>query len=269
MAASGWIKLHRKLLNSDMWKGLNSKQRDVAITILLMVFHDDGEVEIGDKIVKTKPGQRFCSLETIRENCAKDVSIQNIRTALTKLEKWGFLTCESTKSGRLITIVNWEVYQSGEENQQRKQQTTNKQLTTTKNNKEINNNNAVSESEEEEPKKKRRTYPEEFEAFWKAYPRTKKMNKRQTYSNFKALLEEGERPEDLIKAAEHYADECKREGTPERFIKHPTTFLGMDRPYVDYLEPDEPDEVEEMEPVGFEFSEEFLERKLMEAVANL
>ncbi|MBA4495126.1 hypothetical protein ACFO25_10045 [Paenactinomyces guangxiensis] len=266
---SGWIKVHRKLLNSGMWKSLNSKQRDVAMTILLMVFHDESRVDTGENIVKTKPGQRFCSLESIREHCAKDVTIQNIRTALTKLEKWGFLTCESTNKGRLITVVNWEVYQSPEKNQQADQQATNKQLTTTNNNKEINNNNVVSESEEEQPKKKRkRTYPDDFMEFWKVYPRTRKMNKKKTYELYKQLIDDGEKPEDLIKAAENYARECEEKETPEKYIKHPTTFLGMDEPFRDYIE-DDYYQAEEAEPVNLQLSDDFLMRKLQEAVANL
>lgn len=262
MSQNGWIKLHRKLLNSDMWRSLNSKQRDVALTILLMVFHDEGEVDTGDGLIKTKPGQRFCSLETIRQNCAKDVTIQNIRTALSKLEQWGFITMESTKKGRLITVVNWEFYQSGDENQQTNQQT--KQQTT-------ENKNDVSEPEEKKPAKKRRSYPEDFEAFWSAYPRTKKMNKKKTYSLYKELIEEGERPEDLIKAAENYARECEANKTPEKYIKHPTTFLGMDEPFRDYIDDDcfEAEETEEAEPIKFEFDDEFLYKKLMEAAANL
>ncbi|MFD1443009.1 hypothetical protein [Thermoactinomyces vulgaris] len=109
---SGWIKLHRKILKSDMWRNLNSAQRDVAITILLMASYDEGEAETEEGIIKTKPGQCFCSLETIREKCAKDVTIQNVRTALKKLEKWGFITNESSKKGRIITVVNWDLYQT-------------------------------------------------------------------------------------------------------------------------------------------------------------
>lgn len=43
--------------------------------------------------------------------CGEGVTIQNVRTALERFEKLGFLTSISTKTGRLITIVNWEKYQ--------------------------------------------------------------------------------------------------------------------------------------------------------------
>jgi hypothetical protein len=40
-----------------------------------------------------------------------------VRTALLKLEKWDFLANQGTKTGRLITIINWDTYQNkhGEE----------------------------------------------------------------------------------------------------------------------------------------------------------
>ncbi|SFX82483.1 hypothetical protein SAMN04487866_13210 [Thermoactinomyces sp. DSM 45891] len=130
----GWIKLHRKLCQSDLYKQLNSKQRDVFIAILLMVNHKDNQWEFKGEIFTVKSGQVVTSLEKIKENCGNDVSIQSIRTALLKLEKWGFLTNKSTKTGRLITLVNWEVYQSSsEEDQQSDQQTSNNQLTPNKN----------------------------------------------------------------------------------------------------------------------------------------
>jgi hypothetical protein len=42
------------------------------------------------------------------------VSQQNVRTALDKFEKLEFLTNTSTKTGRLISICNWDRYQENE-----------------------------------------------------------------------------------------------------------------------------------------------------------
>lgn len=58
------------------------------------------------------------SLDSIVEatgDKGKRVSIRNVRTALKLFEdKYGFLTNESTKQGRLITIVNWVLYQGSD-----------------------------------------------------------------------------------------------------------------------------------------------------------
>jgi len=108
----GWIKLHRKLLKSDMYQALNAGQRDVLIMCLLLANHEENEWEFEGRIYKAEPGQFITSLASLKKHCAKDVSTRNIRTALQKLEKWQFLTNKSTKTGRLITILNWDTYQS-------------------------------------------------------------------------------------------------------------------------------------------------------------
>ena len=139
----GWIKLHRKLLNSDMYLNLNSCQRDLLIQCLLMANHKTKKWEYGKLIFECFPGQFITSLEKLKSRCAKDVTIQNVRTALVKLEKWGFLTNHSTKTGRLITICNYSHYQDEEKTTNKDvnkaltkhQQSTNKELTTNKNDK--------------------------------------------------------------------------------------------------------------------------------------
>lgn len=143
----GWIKLHRKLLKSAMYKSLNSKQRDVMIQCLLLANHDENAWEWGTKMFTCKRGQFITSLESLKDLCAKDVKIQSVRTALLKLEKWSFLTNKSTKTGRLITILNWHIYQdilneyNKDDNKEltNVQQTGNKELTTNKNVKNDNN----------------------------------------------------------------------------------------------------------------------------------
>ncbi|MFW6409559.1 MAG: hypothetical protein ACOCZR_00835, partial [Halanaerobiales bacterium] len=111
MPGNGWIKLYRKLQDSDMYRELNSKQRDVMINCLLLANHKGKKWEWKGEIFKCRPGQFITSLPSLKRVCAKDVSVQNIRTALKKLIKWNFLEQETTKTGRLITIINWQKYQ--------------------------------------------------------------------------------------------------------------------------------------------------------------
>jgi hypothetical protein len=113
MKKDGWIKLYRKLQDSSIYKNLNSKQRDVLIQCLLMANHQPNKWEWNGEIKECKAGQFITSLSSLKEKCAEDVSIQNIRTALEKLEKWNFIEDQSTRNGRLITVVNWSKYQSG------------------------------------------------------------------------------------------------------------------------------------------------------------
>jgi hypothetical protein len=147
MPGNGWIKLYRKTQNSDMYKNLNSVQRDVMINCLLLANHETSKWDWQGEIFECEPGQFITSLSNLKEVCAKDVSTQNIRTALKKLKKWNFLTNKSTKRGRLITIVNWEKYQAADTETNKatnkevtkNQQSTNKALTTNKNYKNYKN----------------------------------------------------------------------------------------------------------------------------------
>lgn len=140
---TGWVKLYRKLFDSDMYKQLNSKQFTVMIVCLLMANHKPSKWEYKGEIYEVQPGQFVTSLEHIAKNCPCDMSVQSVRTALLKLERWGFLTNKSTKTGRLITIVNWAFYQGDDDDINKdsnsaltkNQQRTNKDLTTNKNDK--------------------------------------------------------------------------------------------------------------------------------------
>lgn len=132
----GWIKIHRKIEENPMYLQMNSKQRDVLIQVLLMANHQSREWLFKGQLYKVEPGQFICSLSSIQEKCASDVSIRNIRTALLLMSKHGFLTNHSTKQNRLISICKWHEYQDKVTKEVTdNRQTTDKRLTTNKNDK--------------------------------------------------------------------------------------------------------------------------------------
>lgn len=143
MASQGWIKLHRKLVQKPIWLNSTPEQKTILITLLLMANHEAREWEWKGQKYIVQPGQMITSLKSIVEKCGKGITTQNVRTALTRFEKLEFLTNESTKQNRLITIENWREYQ-GMENEPNKgtnnqltndQQSANNHLTTNKNDK--------------------------------------------------------------------------------------------------------------------------------------
>jgi hypothetical protein len=131
----GWIKLYRKLLEKPIWKLSTPEQKSILITILCLVNHEGEEWEWKGQKYNCQPGQKITSLQKIASASGKGVSVQNVRTALERFQKLDFLTNESTKESRLVTVLNWELYQSAENNQQSNQQTGNKGVTTNKNDK--------------------------------------------------------------------------------------------------------------------------------------
>ncbi len=94
---------------------------------------------------------------------------------------------------------------------------------------------ALPEAQSPEPKSRKAisNYSTDFEEFWSVYPR--KADKAQAYKKYKARLEDGFTHEQLLEAAKNYADQCRRDRTEEKYIKHGKTFLGEATPFLDYL----------------------------------
>lgn len=143
----GWIKLHRSLLENDLWLACNDFQKVLIIRLLLMANHKPQKIELGVEIFELKPGQFITSREKLIQQCGNSASEQKIRTALKKFEKYNFLTLKSTNKFTVVNIVNWGFYQQLDEknNQQitNKQPTNNQQITTNKNDKNDNNDNNI------------------------------------------------------------------------------------------------------------------------------
>lgn len=217
MPGDGFIKLYRKLQSSQMYKALNSKQRDVMIQCLLLANHSGKEWEWQGEIVKCCPGQFVTSLESLKKKCASDVKIQSVRTALLKLEKWHFLTNESTKRGRFITIVNWGSYQGGKEDQQTEQQTANKQLTTNKNVKECKRTNTHSRVVDYLNRKTNSNFK----------PETKK-----TQNLINARLKEGFEPEDFKAVIDFKCDQWFTDDEKHEFLRPQTLFSNKFESYL-------------------------------------
>ena len=118
----------------------------------MMANHKEGEWEWQGRKFKVTPGQMVTSLESIRRECGRGITIQNIRTALSRFEKYGFLTNQSTKTGRLITIVNWGDYQKPEDEPN---SPSNKDLTKTQ---QRPNKDLTPREEGKKDKKERRNY---------------------------------------------------------------------------------------------------------------
>ena len=168
----GWIKLYRELLDKPIWFESTPEQKVILITLLLMANHDGRQWEWQGKQYYAGPGQFVTSLSKIAEKAGPGISMQNVRTALKRFEKFNFLTNQSTKVNRLITIVNWGVYQENPNepnkatNSQltKSQQRANKELTTNKNvrNKECKNIDVVVDKQVDPISKVIRTYEQVF-----------------------------------------------------------------------------------------------------------
>lgn len=144
--AGGFIVIHRKIIGWGWYTDSNTKA--LFLHCLLKANYEDKEW----KGIKIKRGSFITSLSKL--SIETGMSIQSVRTSLSKLESTGEVTNESTNRYRLITVVKYDDYQTllnkhGRNNkqttsratskQQSKQQSGNKQVTTTNNINNINN----------------------------------------------------------------------------------------------------------------------------------
>ncbi len=168
----GWIVLHRKLLDKPIWFESTAEQKVILITLLLMANHAEKEWEWQGQKYVAKPGQFVTSLPKIVEACGNGISIKNVRTALKRFEKYGFLADKSTNKNRMITINNWAFYQDKPDGHGRQtgsqvadnRQATGRRVASNNNDKQINNvtNNVVVDEQVDPISKVIRTYEQVF-----------------------------------------------------------------------------------------------------------
>ena len=129
---SGWIKLHRKITD---WEWFEDKNTFIVfITLLLMANHKEKKY----KGIVIKVG----TIVTGRDVLAKQtkLSVQQIRTALSKLKLTNEITIETSSQGTVIQIVNYKKYQLLTNEITEEQPMINQQLTTNNNVKKENKN---------------------------------------------------------------------------------------------------------------------------------
>lgn len=107
---SGWIKIHRKILDWEWYSCPNTKA--VFLHCLLSANWEDKRW----RGLEIKRGQLFGSYETI--GAALGLSRQNVRTAFDKLKRTQEIRTQPTRSGLLITVCKFDCYNSGEDDDQ-------------------------------------------------------------------------------------------------------------------------------------------------------
>lgn len=148
---NGWVKLHRKFQSWE-WYG-NSQMVHLFLHLLLSANHDAKKWQ-GQTINR---GQ----LATGRKQLSKatGISERSIRTCIKHLKSTGELTSKTTSKYSIITICNYEEYQSREtqidqqnDQQSDQQPTSNRPQTRSK-------------------RIKEESISSNFDSFWQAYPK--------------------------------------------------------------------------------------------------
>ena len=106
MADNGWIKLHRKMLDWEWYSDVNTTR--LFIHLLLTVNVKDYEW----RGVHVHRGSRITSVATLSNETA--LSDRQVRTALDHLISTNEITKQTTNQYTLISIVNYDSYQSND-----------------------------------------------------------------------------------------------------------------------------------------------------------
>ncbi|WP_156774406.1 hypothetical protein [Alkaliphilus oremlandii] len=223
----GWISLYRKIIHHPLYKEKRYFSKFEAwIDLLLMVNHRDNSFMMGNEMMEVKRGSKITSIKYLAERW--EWSRKKVKNFLDMLQNDGMITYKSTSKYTYISIENYTKYQgiNREEEHEKHIKGTSKEHQRNTNN---NDNNVNNENKNKIPE-----YSIEFEEFWKVYP--KKVEKQKAFKCYKKLLKEGYTSLQLLKAASLYAQQIKRENTDAKYIKHCSTFLGPNKPFIEYLE---------------------------------
>ncbi|MBV7285416.1 DnaD domain-containing protein [Staphylococcus aureus] len=139
---TGWIKLHRKLLDSPIFQ--NEKLFKVFAYCLMKASHKDHTQLVGRRVVELEKGQFVFG----RKRASEELRLKEstVRDYIKLLENLGTIVVKSDNKFSVITVVNWAIYQSMEENSDSKND--NKSTT----NKNVKNGDNVKNDENEKKK---------------------------------------------------------------------------------------------------------------------
>jgi hypothetical protein len=227
MELTGWIKSHRKIIETSWFK--KPAVAHLAIYLLHRAYWKTGKIIWLGKERELKPGQLYTGRLIISTETG--LSHQQVRTSLKILSNTGFLTNETTNKGSVITIINYEYYQSLEQERPAEQPASNQQATSKQpaSNQQVTTDEEVKKLRSKEktlkPLCEKNSHDERFDLFWSQYPRhvnkTKAMTsfRRMVNGNFDAIM--------AALAKQKISDQWTRDDG--KYIPHPTTWLNGKR----------------------------------------
>lgn len=258
---AGWVKDYRSEEEDILWS-MPPLYYKVWRYLMHHVCFEEKHIPMKDgSIIKLVPGQFLTSYSTIAQavgwyerGIRKEPNPKTVQDILDWLEKQGMISVSHGRNGRqhtLVTIISWEDTQAGEKSSWDKPDNESNDFEMKEeqspdiNKKDKNDKNEKDQEEDinmcaslpvigDRALKKDGGYSQDFEDFYNAYPR--KIEKKRAFRVWKARLKEKASPKDLIASAENYGKYCRDRGIDINYIKHPSTFLGPDKPYEEFIE---------------------------------
>jgi len=222
----GWIKLHRKLIDNP----IICKDSDyfaVWCYLLLIATHKDVDILFAGERITLTAGQLITGRNSISNNL--HINESKVKRILICFENDQQIDRKRCNQNSLITILNWEKYQSGD--QQSDQQVTNERPTSDQR---VTTNKNIKNIKNIKNKRNIKTLCTAdanalFEKLWELYP-LKRGKGKVSEANKRRLLDIGEAA--IVKAIDRYKADLANDTW--RKPQNGSTFFNSG--YLDYLD---------------------------------
>ena len=222
---NGYIKLYRKTLENPV---VTKDAISLAIWtyLLLNATHKEQEIIFKGQKIALQPGQLITGIISISKKMKVDKN--KVQRTLKLFENDKQIEQQTSNKNRLITIVNWKLYQEiDKENDKQVRnnwETSEKQLITNN-----NDNNVINIKKRKINKKKKseKQFENMFNEFWTSYPR--KRNKQKCKEWYLKNKPTEELHGKILLGITFYSSTEDWKKDNGQFIPYPSTFLNQKR----------------------------------------
>lgn len=109
----GWIKLHRKISNNEIWTGEVFTRGQAWVDLLLLANHKDGYFYLRDHKINVKRGQVGWSIVKLAARWRW--SRNKVKKFLNDLEKEQQIEQQQSYSTSIIQVINYDLYNKKEQ----------------------------------------------------------------------------------------------------------------------------------------------------------
>ncbi|WP_392435336.1 DnaD domain protein [Finegoldia magna] len=141
--AYGWISIHRKIQQSDIWLDKEPfDKRSAWIDLIMMANHEDKQILFNGKFMEVKRGEKITSLKQLSDRWRW--STGKVKRFLNLLESGSMIELKTKRRYTSYKVVNYNVYQNEDidkrnEDETKSKRSRNEVETKTKTNNNINN----------------------------------------------------------------------------------------------------------------------------------
>lgn len=232
MLTQGWIKLYRSIQESSVFDdGEPYTRRDAWIWILLNANVKESEFYHGFELVRVRRGQLCISVRKLATSWNR--SLAWCANTLKLFTANGMLEKSRTPGGTILTVVNYDFYQSSECDPRTLGDTDREHSVEQSANAPWNNSKKdKKDKKDKESKKESPIVP--FEQFWEAYP--KKVGKESALKAFKKIAPDEDLMQTILGAIVKQKLSRQWQENGGQYIPYPATWLNGHR-WEDEMEP--------------------------------